>query len=561
MTGPVQTEAILRTRRARNAALALCFFSAFAGQAPAAPEEVRGTWLTTTGPNHIRTGGVAEGTMAAIKNVGLNTVYVETWKNGYTNYPSQTLAGTTQGVDRSPFLGSVRDLVEETVIQAHRNGLNYIGWFEYGFSSQFVGNGGNPNNPLSLYMRNRGWLLQDQNGQFANASNGFAWMNPAVPQVREFLIDITLEAVNNYDLDGIQFDDRLAWPREFGWDPVTQSLYQNETGNPAPTSVSDPAFAQWRQDKVTLFAAELYQAVKAARPDLHVSVSPSITGFSQTNFNADWPEWQQQGLFDEFVPQAYRSSFSAFNSIIDAQIAPFEPDNLDQVVVGLRGNGTGANTPVSDLQQMIVESRNQGAAGHSIFYSKAVIDDYPTQLTSFYDVAGQGPAANPYFGADHRPLPEVASNVGGDDWQVSVSDPGHYRVVARTGVYWEEIGRTAFTSGTFTLDVPGAFEVELLVDRRPVGDPTADFDGDGDVDENDLITWQTNAGNFEGGGAYLIHGDGDRDGDVDLSDLLLLQSSYSGALPAVAAVPEPTTVLIALALIAGGGGRRSRRSL
>ncbi|MEM9354367.1 MAG: family 10 glycosylhydrolase [Planctomycetota bacterium] len=543
--------------RAGLATLALCLLTACPADAAAAPDEVRGTWLTTTGPNHIRTGNVAEASMAAVKGVGLNTVYVETWKNGYTNYPSQTLAATTQGVDRSPFLGFNRDLVEETLIQAHRNGLNYIGWWEYGFSSQFVGNGGDPNNPLSLFMRNRGWLLRDQNQQFTNASNGFAWMNPAVPQVRQFLIDLTLEAVNNYDLDGIQFDDRLAWPREFGWDPLTQSLYQNQTGNPAPTSVSDPAFAQWRQDQVTLFATELYQAVKAARPDLHVSVSPSITGFSQSNFNADWPEWQQQGLFDEFVPQAYRSSFSAFDSIIDAQIDPFEPNDLDQVVVGLRSNGTGANTPVSDLQQMIVESRSQGAAGHSIFYSKAVIDDYPTQLTSFYDVAGQGPAANPNFGAGHRPLPEVASNVGGDDWQVSVSDPGHYRIVARTGTYWEELGRTALTAGSFVLDVPGALEVELLVDRRPVGDPTADFDGDGDVDENDLITWQTNAGSFEGGGAYLTHGDGDRDGDVDLADLLLLQRSYSGALPATISVPEPSAAWLAFASLAAGLRRRA----
>lgn len=77
---------------------------------------------------------------------------------------------------------------------------------------------GTPSNPLATYMKNHGSLLQDQSGKYGNASNGYTRMNPAMPQVRQFLINITLEAIHRYDLDGILVNDRLAWPKEFGWD-------------------------------------------------------------------------------------------------------------------------------------------------------------------------------------------------------------------------------------------------------------------------------------------------------------------------------------------------------
>ena len=112
--------------------------------APAAAPEVRGTWLTTTGPDQILSGTNTAAVMSDLRTIGLNTVYVETWKNGYTNYPSATLDAIPNAPDRSTFLGTTRDLVQETLIQAHRKQLDYVGWFEYGLAAQYVGSGGTP---------------------------------------------------------------------------------------------------------------------------------------------------------------------------------------------------------------------------------------------------------------------------------------------------------------------------------------------------------------------------------------------------------------------------------
>lgn len=527
----------------------------------AAPAEVRGTWLTTTGPDHIRSGLNTESVTGDLRSIGLNTVYVETWKNGYTNFPSPTLAALTGGPDRSTFLGTTRDLMQESLINAHRNQMNVFGWFEYGFAAQFVGSGGSPSNPLARYMRDQGWLLRDQSGQFANSSNGFAWMNPAVPEVRQFLIDITSEAAQRYDLDGIQFDDRLAWPREFGWDTTTATLYQADTGNSLPTSIHDTAFRNWRQQQVSEFAAELSQAVRAARPDLQLSVSPSITGFSETNYNADWPAWVDDDLFDEFVPQVYRDSISSFNSTINSQVAPFEPNDLDELVVGIRINGSGAATPSADVQQMITRTRQEGAAGHSLWYSSGVRDLYGSQLEAFYDVATQGHAANPNFTPDHRSAPLVASSLGSNVWSVVVAEQGRYRVVGKTGSIWKELTVAALDTGEFQFTAPGVTQLELLVDRRTSTVLLGDFDEDSTVAGGDFLSWQTALGSSPQLTGNV--GDANLDGRVDSIDLDRWKLNYGWMAPqevgTLKTVPEPNISGFLICYLVLGCSRTRRR--
>lgn len=540
----------------------LAVFASIVQPVTAATPEVRGTWLTTTGIDHIKFGGNTEAVMDDLRDIGLNTVYVETWKNGYTNFPSQALASFTGAGDRSPFLGS-RDLVEETSIHAHRVGLNYIGWFEYGLAAQFVGNGGSPSNPLAAKMKNNGWLLKDQSGQYGNASNGFAWMNPAVPEVRELLVDITLEAIERYDLDGVQYDDRLAWPKEFGWDSTTAAIYASETGRSLPSNVDDSRFRRWRQEKVNQLAEQLSSTVREARPDLHLSISPSITNFSDVQFNAEWPEWQDSGLFDEYAVQVYRDNIGDFNATIGGQVNQFASGELDQLVVGLRGSTAAANseTPYADLEAMIERTRTEDTAGHSIFFSWTVRDIYGDQLTDFYDVAGNGPASSPVFGADWRPdaVVGIPDDSAADTWNFDVPQGNRYRLVAKIGAYWQEVTSLPIAPGTRSAVVPGASAVELLLDRRPMVAP--DFNGDGLVNLADYTVWRDTLGSTQD-----LRADFDGDKVIGATDYGAWKSRFGEAVATGVAnaqtltVPSPVSGWFAGAwTLALGGWRLFRR--
>jgi hypothetical protein len=126
--------------------------------------------------------------------------------------------------------------------------------------------------------------------------------------------------------------------------------------------------------------------------------------------------------------------------------------------------------------------------------------------------------------------------------------------------------------GTETLPALGA-GLEWDVDYTPSsltlsvvsgpGNFPADFDGDGDVDGNDLNEWKNDFGKSTG--AIKGDGDADGDGDVDGSDFLSWQRELGNgvpAAPAVGAVPEPSTVVLlaaAMASLAVPARRRASR--
>lgn len=368
--------------------------------APAAPAELRGTWLTTTSSDDLSAANIAT-TMASLRQVGLNTVYVEAWKNGYTNFNSPALGAFIGGSSLNPSLRG-RILLDESRTAAASAGLVHGAWFEYGLMAEYIGAGGFPSNSLAIKARNNGWLLQDSAGEYANASNGFAWLNPLVPEVRNLIKGIVVDAVAQFDLQIVQFDDHLSWPVQFGYDAITRNAYKAETGRDLPSSPTNSRFVAWRQDKMADFMTELVGAVRAAKPDVIVSLSPSPASFSAANYCTDWTDYAAAGLFDEIVPQVYRSTYGSFATEWTNQINAV--GGAGELAAGLRLLGSGAATPWTDLQQMIDDSRADGAIGHSIWYSEGVSNsgtsnatNYNSQLRAYYDVAGTGPAANPHF--------------------------------------------------------------------------------------------------------------------------------------------------------------------
>jgi hypothetical protein len=72
---------------------------------------------------------------------------------------------------------------------------------------------------------------------------------------------------------------------------------------------------------------------------------------------------------------------------------------------------------------------------------------------------------------------------------------------------------------------------------------SGDFDGDGDVDGGDFLTWQRQLGQ-----SGDLEADGNGDGAVDGDDLVLWRQQFGGppgAVAANAAVPEPTAAVLA----------------
>jgi len=371
----------------------------------AAAPEIRGTWLTTTSSDDWSAANL-QTTMNSLKQTGFNTVYVEAWKQGYTNFTSGSLTAFTGSQSLNPTV-SGRNFLNETRTAAANAGLIHGAWFEYGLIAEYS----SPSNPLAVKCRDAtwtvgttsgtGWLLKDSAGSYTNSSNNFVWMNPLVPEVRNLIKGVVVDAINQFDLQIVQFDDHLAWPVQFGWDDYTKAVYKQETNRNLPSSYLDSNFLAWRQGKTQAFFAEIADAAKAAKASVVVSLAPSTASFSAANYCADWPKWLAST--DEVLPQVYRSTYSSFATDWAAQITA-SGTNRPELGAGLRLLGTGSATPWNELKQQIDKTRADNALGHSIWYSEGVTvsgtlnpSNYNTQLKAYYDVPTNGPAANPLF--------------------------------------------------------------------------------------------------------------------------------------------------------------------
>ncbi|MEM8781944.1 MAG: family 10 glycosylhydrolase [Planctomycetota bacterium] len=520
-----------------------------AASATGASAEVRGTWLTTTGVDHISSGVNNERIFEILRQTGLNTAYIESWKNGFPQFQSDAWDDVVGSSSAN------RQVLERAVIQAHRQNLAAVAWFEYGFAASFAGaNTTVPNGSFARAADDRGWLLQDASGRFTNSQTSFQWMNPAIPEVRTFLVDLVVDSIRGLDLDGIQFDDRLAWPTTLGYGPATQAAVNARAGFDVPVGTN--AYEQWldvvRDESLAAFVDELHTAVRAVDPDISIGLAPAVNGFSQQQLTADWPTWVAQGYFDEVVPQVYRPSIASFNASLPSNVSPFTSTGREDIgVIGLRFNGSGSDTPLADVLAMIEATRDAASgelAGHSIWYSDNVVD-FADELRAFYDPPGRaGPwVPNPWLEPGQRPdaVVGVADATDDDAWTVVVTEEGAYRVVAPTDNFgrWEQIDVRYFRPGESVVLAPEARdELELLIDRRPL-----DFDVDGDglwrAVDADAFYAQAEAGNLDfdltadgvldgddlmafAALASTTPGDLDFDGDLDLADAQALIAAY-----------------------------------
>lgn len=464
--------------------------------------EVRGTWITTTANTAIATPGDTATTMRRLREIGLNTVYVEVWKNGYTQYPSEVLKRTV-GIDRRPALMPQdpsdkpdvlrqpgRDLLQEMLIEAHRNGLITVAWFEYGFMAAHKST-----NPHLRRMK-QDWLSRDINGNEV-APNGFVWMNPLHPEARQFLLDLVLEAVDKYDLDGIQLDDRIVWPYvTMGYDDYTKKAYASEhNGAMPPTDHNDPAWMRWRAEKVNEYAKLFVQEVRAKRPGLLISLSPAVYPWSWQYYLLEWPKWSEWTAadrnpnasatgkmttprWDEFIPQVYRFNYPAFEKTWLEQVEHMRvlgADRQRDMLAGIRVVGEGKDATWDELRDSMLLVRKTGGGGHVHWFSRGVLDVYPNPLKTFYG----GYVPSPKFSANWRrvaiPLfrsPALASGGSATPWFHPDLPRGNYRLIGYDGKRWQYVSdhlidRSPAGIGRTVFFVDGNYrEVELIVDRR-----------------------------------------------------------------------------------------------
>src|SRR5690625_5289756 len=188
------------------------------------------------------------------------------------------------------------------VEKAHERGMELHAWFNPYRASQDLDPNKRSENHIS-HTKPEWFFTYD----------GKTYFNPGIPEVREYIIDVILDVVKRYDIDGVHFDDYFyPYPGE---DPLPDKDTYEKYGADRFESIED-----WRRDNVDLLIKELNEAIHAEKPWVKFGISPfaiwrnkkeddrgsETNGFSSySGLYADVYKWGQEGWMDYVNPQIY----------------------------------------------------------------------------------------------------------------------------------------------------------------------------------------------------------------------------------------------------------------
>lgn len=197
-----------------------------------------------------------------------------------------------QGTAPNPYYDPLEFAVEE----CHKRGIELHAWF----------------NPYRAEKTIGSYPLSDKHPVKAHPEWVFTrgdmkMLDPGLPEVRQHILNVIMEVVNNYDVDGIHMDDYFYPYAGMGdEDAATYAKYPRGFSN----------VADWRRDNVNILLKEIYQNVQSSKPYVKFGMSPfgiwkngvptGITGMdAYSQIYCDPITWLHQGSIDYLTPQLY----------------------------------------------------------------------------------------------------------------------------------------------------------------------------------------------------------------------------------------------------------------
>lgn len=151
------------------------------------------------------------------------------------------------------------------------------------------------------------WKNDDNkdNDRYTFQSGENIYYNPAYSDVRELIINGVREVVENYDVDGIHFDDYFYPESDMKCDETDYKDYLATVDeNYSPLSQSE-----WRKANINALVSGVYTAIHEINDDVVFGISPQCNIENDEKISADIKSWGSvSGFVDYICPQIYVSN-------------------------------------------------------------------------------------------------------------------------------------------------------------------------------------------------------------------------------------------------------------
>lgn len=263
---------------------------------------VRGVWLTTyyniDWPQKNLTTQQQQASLLKILDtlysVGINTIYFQVRSQCDAMYNSNIdpwsadLTGK-QGVAPNPYWDPLEFIIKE----CHKKNIELHAWINpYRATSNSL-----PVSPQHVSVKHPEWLLKT------------GTLNPALPEVRNYINEVVADIVKRYDVDGIHFDDYFYPEGAFNDDEYFAKFKGGFSSK-----------ADWRRNNVDLLIKQISESISRLKPWVKFGISP--TGIYQNSKDpligsdtrgkqhfselfSDTKKWLREGWIDYLEPQLY----------------------------------------------------------------------------------------------------------------------------------------------------------------------------------------------------------------------------------------------------------------
>jgi uncharacterized lipoprotein YddW (UPF0748 family) len=341
------------------------------------------------------------------------------------------------------------DPLEMAIVEAHKRGIELHAWFNPYRARHPSAKGALPSGHVSKTRP-----------EIVRSYGKHLWLDPADPRTRQYSLDVIMDVVKRYDVDGIHLDDYFYPYKERDaqggvLDFPDEATWQRYRADGGKLTRDD-----WRRDGVNRFIEMIYKAKQAAKPHVKFGISPfgiwrpgnpaQIQGFdAYAEIYADSKLWLQKGWVDYFTPQLYWAIGRPAQSYPVLLKWWVEQNTLGRNL--WPGNFTSrirdgaSNWSAEEILAQIEATRAQSGAGGNVHFSMRVLQ---RNLDGIADKLKKGlyadhavPPASPWL-SSARPGPPRAELSGADVrieagggskpwlWVVQSRDGGKWRTFA-----------------------------------------------------------------------------------------------------------------------------------
>ncbi|WP_052702821.1 glycoside hydrolase family 10 protein [Paenibacillus beijingensis] len=315
----------------------------------------RGLWLR---PKEKNIEQVREH-LKRMKETNINSLYLESMWDGYTIFPIDN-----PYTKLNPIYEGF-DVLKAYLEEGEKLGIEIHAWVE-----NFAFGTGGP-----VVEKRPEWLMVNRKGnnfELDDYGTKWYWLNPALPEARDFVSSIYKELLTRYDvaslhLDYARYPGSGDYTNDFGYDTYTRGLFIKKAGvDPIDLHPGDDHWDEWlqfRADFINTWIERVVAESHVIRDGLQITAAvwPNYDEAPKTHAQ-ETKYWVEHNLIDNlfhmsYVPDAVVVVQDLKNSLLLAQGKSFVTS----------GVGTFINLTKTELVRQINAAVMAGGDGSALF--------------------------------------------------------------------------------------------------------------------------------------------------------------------------------------------------